>query len=144
MRVTSLAKLLLTAAILWLPQATAEVKSAGPYQVHFSAFESTFLSPQIANQYQITRSRFQAVINVSVLDPRKNNAAAQVELSGQAKNLLGHNIELKFKEVKEEQAIYYLEQLKYSNEETFRFFLEIETPEGRYPVQFMKKFYVNE
>lgn len=143
MKLISLVKLVVVSALLWLPMAQAEMKTAGPYQVHFSAFESTFLSPQMAKQYQLTRSRSQAVINVSVLDTRKGNVPTEVKLKGQAKNLLGHNIELAFKEVKEEKAVYYIEQLKYSNEETFRFYLELETPEGKYPVQFIKKFYVN-
>lgn len=143
MKTLTLVKTLLLSALFWLPQAQAEMKKVGPYQVHFSAFESTFLSPKVAKQYQITRSRFQAVLNVSVLDTRKGNAPTQIKLKGEAKNLLGHNIELNFKEVKEEKAVYYLEQLKYTNEETFRFYLELETPDGTYPVQFMKKFYVN-
>lgn len=143
MKALKFTSLALASLLLTLTSAFAEMKNVGPYQVHFSAFESTFLTPQVAKQYQLTRSRYQAVLNVSVLDTRKGNIPTQLKIKGEAKNLLGHNLPLNFKEIKEEKAVYYIEQLKYSNEETFRFFLELETPEGTFPVQFMKKFYVN-
>ncbi|MCM2678907.1 DUF4426 domain-containing protein [Echinimonas agarilytica] len=129
--------------MIWLPNASAEMKKVGPYEVHFSAFESTFLTPEIAKTYQINRSRYHAVINVSILDTRNANAAIKTPLTGEAKNLLGHNVTLSFKEIIEGNAVYYIDQLKYSNEETFRFYLVIKTDEGEYPVQFIKKFYVN-
>lgn len=114
--------LALCALLLTCLPVTAETQLVGPYQVHFSAFESTFLSPDIAKQYRLSRSASRAVINVTVLDTRNNNAPTPVNLTGEAKNLLGHSVVLEFKEVKEQSAVYYLEQLDYSNEETFRFY----------------------
>ena len=140
----SLIQTFFACCLCYLPCVQAqESQKVGPYEVHFSAFESTFLTPEIAKTYQLTRSRYQAVINVAVLDTRKGNAATQVVLKGYANNLLGHQVDFNFKEVKEEQAIYYLEQLTYTNEETFRFYLTLQTPEGEFPVKFVKKFYVN-
>ncbi|MBW8192659.1 DUF4426 domain-containing protein [Neiella marina] len=143
MKPFNFALILLISSLSWFPAAQAEVHNAGPYQVHFSAFESTFLTPEVAKTYNITRSRYNGVINISVLDTRSGNLPTEVEITGDAKNLIGHNVPLDFKEVKEGEAVYYLEQIRYSNEETFRFKLEITTPEGTYPVEFMKKFYVN-
>lgn len=137
------ALILLISCLSWMPSAQAEVHTAGPYQIHFSAFESTFLTAEVAKTYSITRSRYNGVVNISVLDTRTGNLPTEVTISGAAKNLIGHHVPLEFKEVKEGQAVYYLEQIKYSNEETFRFQLEITTPDGTYPVEFIKKFYVN-
>lgn len=143
MKQFKLALVLLVSLLTWLPTAQAEVVKAGPYQIHFSAFESTFLTAEVAKTYNITRSRYNGVINISVLDTRSGNLPTVVTITGEAKNLIGHYVPLEFKEVKEGQAVYYLEQIKYSNEETFRFKLQITTPDGTYPAEFIKKFYVN-
>ncbi|GGA72123.1 hypothetical protein GCM10011369_12350 [Neiella marina] len=137
------ALILLISCLSWFPAAQAEVHNASPYQIHFSAFQSTFLTADVAKAYRLERSKYMGVVNVSVLDTRTGNLPTAVTITGEAKNLLGHNVPLEFTEVKEGKAVYYLDQIKYSNEETFRFQLQITTPEGTYPVEFMKKFYVN-
>ena len=61
--------------ILMLGTACAEnMKKIGNLDVHYIALNSTFLTPEIASNYGITRSKVNALINISVLD---NSQAGQ-------------------------------------------------------------------
>jgi hypothetical protein len=100
-----------------LPSAKAELKKdLGDWEVHYIALNTTFLTPDIAKNYGIVRSRYNALINISVLD-RQNKQAQSVVLTGQARNLLGVLKTLSFKQVKEGEAIYYLAVLPFSDRE---------------------------
>ena len=48
-----------------------EPKRFGDYEVHFSAFNSTFVSPEIAKVYQLQRSPRHGLVNISVLNVKK-------------------------------------------------------------------------
>jgi len=104
----------------------------------------TFLTPTIAKTYGIERSRYNGLVNISVLDANlKGNPAKTVLISGTAKNNIGQSKTLDFKEVKEGSAIYYLAQLHYSNEETFHFAIKIDDGNGQKTLKFDQKFYVD-
>ena len=75
--------LLLLAASLG-PAMAEQSQQLGPWTVHYNAFNSTFLSPQIARQYDIRRSRLNAVLNVAVQDAQ--GKAQAVDLSGEARD----------------------------------------------------------
>lgn len=136
MRIISL--LLLLAASLG--SAVAEQsQQLGPWTVHYNAFNSTFLSPQIARQYDIQRSRLNAVLNVAVQDAQ--GKAQAVALSGEARDLLGHVRTLSFREVREGEAIYYLAQLPIRQEDTFRFEIALKAPGQQQLLKFQQTFY---
>ena len=79
----------LLVVLMFFSQAHAEQKQVlGNWDVHYIALNTTFLSPEVAKQYGIVRSRFNALINISVLD-RKDKSAQSVILTGEAKNLIG-------------------------------------------------------
>ena len=96
--------------------ASAEnMKTLGTMNVHYMAIGSTFFTPEIAKVYGITRSRYNGLINISVLDNTiKDTPAKSVSINGKAKNNLGQFKVLEFKEVKEGNAIYYLAQVSYA------------------------------
>lgn len=120
------------------------MKKLGSMNVHYMAIGSTFFSPEIAKAYGITRSRYNGLINISVLDnTRAGNPAKTVSINGQAKNNLGQFKDLEFTEVKEGSAIYYLAQVSYNNEETLHFTLEINTGEEQQTLKFSQQFYVD-
>lgn len=120
------------------------MKKLGSMNVHYMAIGSTFFSPEIAKAYGITRSRYNGLINISVLDnTRAGNPAKTVSINGQAKNNLGQFKDLEFTEVKEGSAIYYLAQVRYNNEETLHFTLEINTGEEQQTLKFSQQFYVD-
>ena len=143
----SIVKLMLaiTLSFFALTNASAEnMKKLGSMNVHYMAIGSTFFTPEIAKAYGITRSRYNGLINISVLDNTKSgNPAKTVSISGQAKNNLGQFKSLAFKEVKEGDAIYYLAQVSYNDEETIHFTLDINDGKEQQTLKFSQKFYVD-
>lgn len=101
-----------------------QYETLGPWDVHYIVLNSTFLQPDIAKAYKIQRSKYNAFINISVLDSDSQKAQSVV-VSGTARNLLGNTKELKFREVQEQDAIYYLAQLAFRDLETYRFDIEV-------------------
>jgi hypothetical protein len=142
-----IAILLITMSISFLVMSNASaenMKKLGTMNVHYMAIGSTFFTPEIAKAYGITRSRYNGLVNISVLDNSKEgNPAKTVSINGQAKNNLGQFKNLEFTEVKEGEAIYYLAQVKYSNEETIHFTLEINDGKNQQTLKFSQKFYVD-
>jgi hypothetical protein len=118
-----------------------QMKSLGNWNVHYIAFGSTFITPEIAKAYGIVRSRYKGIINISVLN--KSNEAQKVQISGQARNLLGNQIDLKFKEVIEGKSVYYIAQIDYSNAETFRFEIDLIQGKQNQSFKFTQDFYAD-
>jgi hypothetical protein len=126
-----------------IPLARAEQKQdLGDWEVHYIALNTTFLTPQVAKSNGIVRSRYNALINISVLD-RQNKQAQSVVLTGQAKNLLGVVKTLSFKQIKEGKAIYYLAVLPFSDQEQYRFTLQINDGQKQENLKFQHKFYAD-
>jgi hypothetical protein len=121
----------------------AQYKELGDWQVHYIAFPSTFIQPQIAKAYGLERSGYKGIVNISVLSNDAQNTAQTATLSGTAKNLLGNKQTLVFQEVIEGDAIYYLAQVNYSNEEILRFDIDIQQGTEFQKLQFQQKFYVD-
>ena len=121
-------------ALLFALPAVAERKhSVGEHDVHYIAFNSGFLQPDIAAATGLVRSKTQGVVNVSVLKAGKPVAA---QVSGTVKNLLGQDYPLTFKQLKEgDEAIYYLAQFPFESRETLRFNLNVQ-PSAAAPVNF--------
>lgn len=119
--------LLLMSLCLSLPALAEQKQSYGDLDVHYSAFNSGFLQPEIAAATGLVRSKTQGVVNVAVL---KTGTASSAKVSGTVKNLLGQNTALSFKEVKEGKAIYYLAQFPFEQRETLRFTLNVTAADG--------------
>lgn len=120
------------------------MKKLGSMNVHYMAIGSTFFTPEIAKAYGITRSRYNGLVNISVLDNTKvGNPAKTISITGQAKNNLGQFKSLEFTEVKEGDAIYYLAQVSYDDEETLHFTLKINDGKEQQTLKFSQKFYVD-
>ncbi|MBU3004511.1 DUF4426 domain-containing protein [Paraglaciecola arctica] len=135
--------LCLTLGLLFLNSANAEQKQQlGSWDVHYMALNSTFLTPQVAKEYGIVRSKYNGLINISVLNT-EDQSAQSVVLTGQAKNLLGVVKELKFKQVTEGKAIYYLATLPFSDQEQYRISVDINNGLELKTLKFQHKFYAD-
>jgi len=113
-----------------LPALAQNSLRAGDVTVHFSALPTTTLSPEVARQNGITRSANRALVNIAVRqgEPGADRAmAAKVTVS--ATNLTGQRVDLRMREVREGDAIYYLGEARVSGHETLSFELSV-TPEG--------------
>jgi len=123
--------------------ANAEQKmQLGPWDVHYIAMPSTLIDPAIAKTYQLERTKYQGLVNISVLKTA-DQSAQQVSIEGVAKNLLGQQKELVFREVVEGKAIYYLAQLPFRNEERFTLTVQIKQGNVSQQLQFTHTFYVD-
>lgn len=134
--------LLVSSSLYAANEQGGQYKNLGNWQVHYIAFPSTFLQPSIAKNYNIERSNYNAVINISVLD-KTSKKAQKVSLSGVAKNLVGQSKKLKFQEIVDGESVYYIATLTYSNEETFRFYLDVRSGNKSERLSFHQKFYVD-
>jgi len=117
----------------------------GDYVVHYNAFRSDVLSPEIAKTYNVTRRNNRIIVNITVLKKVMGTTGKPVEatITGNASNLTGQLKTLEFREIKEDTAIYYLAELKVSDGEFLKFRLNI-TPNGKQGparLQFSKRFF---
>ena len=117
----------------------------GDYVVHYNAFRSDTLSPEMAKAYDLTRRNNRIIVNITVLKKVMGTTGKPVPatVAGHASNLTGQLKNLEFREVKEDTAIYYLAELKVSDGEFLKFKINI-TPtgeEGPARLQFSKRFF---
>lgn len=135
--------ILLVTSVVMLGAQAENMKKIDHLNIHYMAFGATFLTPEIAKAYKIERSRYNGVINISVLNNTEENTPAKhVSISGKARNDLGQIKSLDFEEVTEGDAIYYLAQVTYSDEETYYFDITLNDGTGNKSLKFKQKFYV--
>lgn len=137
---------LLLVTTLTLPAWAGQFKKIKDVEVHYSAFNSTFLTAQVARSYQLKRNGYSAILNISVLDNSQvGKPATTATISGSSKNLIGQTRQLSFKEVKEGDAIYYLAEFPISDEERLTFDIDVNAGiKGTGRLKFSQKFYVEE
>ena len=110
------------------------------YTIHYNAFSADQLSPDIARTYQLQRSSHRGLVNITVL---KDDKPVNATVSGNAANLSGQRSALAVREIKEDDAIYYLGEFPVGRgTDTFRFRIEV-TPAGAskpYTLEFSKNY----
>ncbi|MEZ8106277.1 MULTISPECIES: DUF4426 domain-containing protein [Vibrio] len=133
-------------SLLAFPSWAGQFKNIKDAEVHYVAFNSTFLTPKVARSYELKRNGYSAILNISVLDKSSlGKPATQAKVSGSVKNLIGQIKTLSFKEIKEGNAIYYLAEFPISHEDNLTFTIDIDAGNvGSGPLRFSQKFYVEE
>lgn len=103
----------------------------GDYQVHYNAFPSDTLTPQIATAYGIVRSRNEAILNIAVTRKQQDKPGKPVPafVNITAANLNGQVKSVRMKQIREDDAVYYLGLLSVNDGETLVFDIDV-TPEG--------------
>lgn len=109
--------------LLALPAVAERKQTFGELDVHYSVFNSSFLQPEIAAAAGLTRSKTVGVLNIAALRDGKGQAA---KVSGTLKNLLGQSSELKFKQVLESGAVYYLAEFPLRQREMLTFNIQVQ------------------
>jgi len=106
-------------------------KEFGDYVIHYNAFRSDTISPDVAKQYGLTRANNRILINIAVLKKVLNTTGKPTssKVTGHASNLTGQLKNLEFKEITEGNAIYYLANTKISDGEFLKFDIKI-IPDG--------------
>lgn len=118
-----------------------QMEKLGKWDVHYMVVNTTFFTPDIAKRYGIVRSKYNAIVNISVLDT-KTKAAMNTAVSGNARNLLGTTKPLVFKRIKEQDAIYYIAPLSFNDRETFRFTIDIQQGNQAQTLKFQQEMFV--
>lgn len=118
----------------------------GEFTVHYSALNTNFLTPQVAQAYDIQRSSSRAMINITVIKRSTDQPDTPVKASviANARNLTGQNREIEIREIADsDNAIYYIGELSVRNLEMFNFTISV-TPEDSDQVldlSFRQQFY---
>jgi hypothetical protein len=128
--------------------ATEGSKDFGEYILFFNALNTDQLTPEIAREYGIVRSKSRALLNVSIhrkLDGGRTEAVTGA-VSASAINLNGQLMTMTLREIREETAIYYIGELAITNGEVLIYTIDA-TPSNdpsRFTVRFKKQFFVEE
>ena len=103
----------------------AEMRQYGSFEVHYSVFSSSFLQPGIAAAYGIVRAKDRALVNIAVRRGTGDAATVSAVLSGTRGDLI-HKAPLEFREIREEQAVYYIAEFGFVSGETQYFDIAIQ------------------
>lgn len=128
--------------------ATESTKDFGEYVLFFNALNTDQLSPEIAREYGIVRSKSRALLNVSIhrkLEGGRTEAVTGA-VSASAINLNGQLMTMTLREIREDTAIYYIGELAVTDGEVLIYTIDV-TPANdpsRFTVRFKKQFFVEE
>jgi hypothetical protein len=119
----------------------------GPYELHVSVVNTTFLDPEIAETYGITRGKKRAILNLAVRETLEggDTIARSMMLQGNVRDLLQGQQELEFREIVEGNSVYYIAEFSFINEEWRIFEIDF-LPEGArhsYSHKFKRQLYVD-
>jgi hypothetical protein len=127
---TTILPLLAALSLSTMAGAENSTRQSG-YTVHHNAIPTAILTPDIAGSYAIVRSKYRGLLNVSVIreEAGTTGTAVTAEVRAHSINLIGKIHEIEMREIREEQAIYYIGDYPIVNNETLTFKLEV-TPTG--------------
>ena len=136
----------LTLLIASLPLQAEQYQDFDNYRVHYNAFNSDMLAPEVAKAHSLSRSSYEAVINITV---QKKNASGgfdpvKAKVEGKASDIYSSVRKLKMKEVTEGSAVYYLAELPITDGQKLTFDIQV-VPQGEkrsYPLNFSQQFFV--
>ena len=119
----------------------------GPYELHYSVVNTTFLEPKVASTYGIVRGKKRAILTLAVREIFADGTGETraTLLQGRTWDLI-QNQSLEFQEIREGEAVYYIADFKFINEE-WRFFEVDFRPEGAdqtYTFKFKHQLYIEQ
>ena len=113
----------------------------GDVTVHYNTFNSTFLTPEIAKAAELIRSKNQGVINVSVI---KDGKPLISNVSGTVKDLTSQTVPLKFKQITEQGAVYYIAQYPVEQQEVRTFEIKVQNGDKINTINFNQELFPGE
>lgn len=125
-------------------RAEASSIDIGDHVVHFSAQLTEQLPPEIAQTYNIVRSKNRAMLNVSVIS-EQSGTSVPATVSVKTVNLTGQLKNINMRKIQEQEAIYYIGETQISNRETLVFDIRV-LPDGESDpadLRFKRDFYTD-
>jgi hypothetical protein len=128
--------------------ATEGSKDFGEYVVYFNALNTDQLTPEIAREYEIVRSKSRAMLSVSIHRKGENGQTTAVTgaVAASGVNLTGQLKTMTLREIREAEAIYYIGELAITDGEVLIYTIDV-TPSNdpsRFTVRFKKQFFVED
>ena len=112
-----------------LPTAAQQSTRYDQFELHHSIVYTTFLSPEVAAEYGITRGPDKAILTLSVRDADSGEIAGRpMKIEGRTWDLITGG-EMDVREIREGRATYYILPFEFLDRE-YRFFEFSFTPEG--------------
>jgi uncharacterized membrane protein len=110
----------------------------GDYTVHYNVFNSTAIPAAVAETYNFVRGEDRALVNISLTKTENGSTSLGLPalVSGKTKNLMQQLQALKFIEIKEGSATYYLAPFVFNNEELLHFDIQVSTDKDAKPMTF--------
>ena len=99
-------------------------KVYGENKVYYSAFNSSFVAPDIASLYDISRGKDKGLVNIAVV-PDGSESGKTALISGTAMDILARQQSLEFTEIREGDAVYYLAPFEFENEDPLTFNINV-------------------
>ncbi len=129
--------ILLSAGLLlgWLTALAENATHVDGYTIHHNALTTDMLPKDVARAYHIQRSKNRGMLNVSVIKdaPGTMGQSVPVKVRAYAANLNGQTRTIPMREIREDDAIYYIGDFRVNNEETLNFTIEVWLPGQKKP-----------
>ncbi|MFT7287682.1 MAG: hypothetical protein ACI87W_001797 [Halieaceae bacterium] len=149
LRTSPLAVLFLSMLAALLPAVTQAQQSErfGPYELHYSVVNTTFIAAEVAAEYGIARGKRRGILNLSLREHLEDGStvARSMTLDGRTWDLTQQQVNFDFLEVREGSALYYIGEFKFINREWRHFDVDF-TPEGSsapFTLEFKHQMYIN-
>lgn len=124
------------------PVMAEQAKRFGDYVIHYNTLNTDTLNPAVAREYGIQRSKNRAMLSVSVIR-ESDGKGVQAQVTATSGMLTGHKQTLKTREIREEDAVYYISDFPVAHRDTLKFTLRVK-PEGSrrtHTITFQKQFF---
>ncbi|HCS63390.1 MAG TPA: DUF4426 domain-containing protein [Cellvibrio sp.] len=120
------------------PKEISTTEKFGDYTVHYNVFHSADIPEKVAEAYKLVRGRDRALVNISLTKTENGSTSLGLPavVSGASKNLMQQKQALKFIEVNEGDATYYLAPFVFNNEELLHFDIQVSAGENTKPMTF--------
>ncbi len=132
--------------LLPLTATAAQFRDFGPYRVHYNAFPSTFIAPEVAQAYGLNRSRYRGLLNITVQTEGSGAQwpATAAVVRATATNPYGQVREIDMQEIREGQAVYYIGEFPVTDKEELEFQVQVRPSgtERSYGLDFSQRFFI--
>ena len=101
--------------LLIVSHSQAGEKDFGQYQVNWSVYPSTFLTPEVAKANNLQRSKSIGVVNISIMTDNEHGEPSPVggQVEGQVANDIQQIKFLAFRRIQEGDSVYFIAQYQY-------------------------------
>lgn len=102
----------------------------GEHWAYYNVFNSSLITPKVARAYNLTRAHDRVYVNIAIVKKSGGYGFAPKKLEGHYRNLMQQKFPLKFVEIEEPTATYYLAPIRFNNEEILHLDITVQVDEA--------------